>query len=356
MFISTVAGTGASGYSGDGGPATNASLNYPQGVMVDAAGNLFIANTSDNRIRKVGADGNITTVAGNGTEGYSGDGGTATNASLNLPSNVAMDASGNLFIADTFNCVIRKVDTNGTITTVAGNGPTLRAFPGFSGDGSPATNASLYETSGVAVDASGNLYLSDTVGNEAGFGFVRKVDTNGFITTIAGNGIHGYSGDGGAATNASMTWPYGVAVDASGNLFIADFYYPCVRKVGTNGIITTVTGKGTRGFSGDGGAATNASLWAPSGIAVDNSGNLFIADTGNGRIRKVNTNGIITTVAGGAMNDHGDGVVATNTTLNTPYDVAVDAADNLFIADTYNQRVRLVNSPQWPKRNCRGCR
>ncbi len=351
MFISTAAGNGSPGYSGDGGPATNASLNDPHGMMLDAAGNLFIADTSNNRIRKVGIDGNITTVAGNGTNGYSGDGGAATNASLNSPIGVVADASGNLFIADSLNSVIRKVDTNGLITTVAGNGTV-----GHSGDGSQATNASLYYTHGMAVDTAGNLFLSEGYNFDAGFGFIRKVNTNGIITTVAGNGTNiyinysGNVGDGGPATNAFLTQPYGLAVDGSGNLLIADAGQgnDRVRKVNTNGIISTIAGTGNLGFSGDNGAASNATLASPLGVTVDNFGNLFIADAGNSRIRKVSTNGIITTVAGGGRYNLGDGGMATNATLNVPIGVAVDAAGNLFIADSYNHRIRRVNSPQWP--------
>lgn len=347
MMISTVAGNGSQGYSGDGGPVTNASLSFPSDVVVDAAGNLFIADSSNNRIRKIGTDDNIATVAGNGTNGYSGDGGPATNASLSYPAGVAMDNAGNLFIADNGKCVIRKVDASGIITTFAGNG----TF-GHSGDGGPATNASLYYTHGVAVDAGGNVFFSEGYNSDGTFGFVRKVDTNGIITTVAGNGTNSFSsnvGDGDPATNATLTEPYGLAVDSSCNLFIADAGQgnDRVRKVNTNGIISTIAGTGNLGSSGDNGPATNATL-VPLGVTVDNFGNLFIADAG-GRIRKVSTNNIITTVAGnGATGYSGDGIIASNTSLYWPHGVAVDAAGNLFIADTYNQRIRMVNSSQWP--------
>jgi sugar lactone lactonase YvrE len=334
-IITTVAGGGS---GGDGGPATNANVN-PYGVAVDASGNLFIADTGDQRIRKVSTNGIITTVAGNGAGSYSGDGGPATNASLNAPYGVAVDASGNLFIADNLNSCIRKVSTNGIITTVAGNGTW-----GYSGDGGPATNAQLHFPDGVAVDASGNLFIADS-GNQR----IRRVDTNGIITTVAGNGSGGYSGDSGAATKASLHAPYHMAVDASGNLFIADLYNSRVRKVSTSGIITTVAGNGTWGYSGDGGAATNASLADPVGVAVDASGNLFIADYTKGRIRMVSTDGIITTVAGnGSASYSGDGGKAISASLYYPHDVAVDASDNLFIADTYNNRIRKVIPNQGP--------
>jgi sugar lactone lactonase YvrE len=225
----------------------------------------------------VSTSGTITTFAGNGTQGFSGDGGPATSAGLSYPGGVAVDAAGNLYIADTSNHRVRKVSTSGTITTVAGNG----TF-GFSGDDGPATNATLSYPTEVAVDAVGNLYIADT-GNLR----VRKVSASGTITTVAGNGIYGFSGDGGPATNASLVIPRGVAVDAVGNLYIADYGNSRVRKVSSWGTITTVAGNGSPGFSGDGGPATSAALGYPRGVAVDAAGNLYIADTDNNRVRKV---------------------------------------------------------------------
>jgi len=287
-IITTVAGNGKGNYSGDGGAATNASLSCFS-VAVDGSGNLFVADGNNNRIRKVDTNGVITTLAGSGTPGHLGDGGAATNANLYQPTGVVVDGSGNLFIADHFHYLIRKVDTNGIITTVAGGG-----HNGL-GDGGAATNASLYQPSGVAVDALGNLFIADDYNSR-----IRKVDTNGIITTVAGNGTLSYCGDGGAATNACLNWPVGVTIDAFDNLFIADEFNNRVRKVDTNGIITTVAGGGHNGF-GDGDAATNAYFNLPYGVAVDASGNLLIADSINSRIRKVDTNGIITTVAGGGL-------------------------------------------------------
>src|SRR5208282_1432049 len=219
-IITTVAGNGTAGYSGDGGAATNAKLYWPSGVAVDATGNLFIADYVNNRVREVGANGIITTVAGGGSNGL-GDGGAATNAELYYPAGVAVDATGSLFIADEGSQRIRKVGSNGIITTVAGNGT-----QGYSGDGGAATNAELYLPTGVAVDASGNLFIVDSGNN-----VIRKVGTNGIIATVAGNGTGGYSGDGGAATTAELSFPKGVAVDATGNLFIADYYNNRIRKV-----------------------------------------------------------------------------------------------------------------------------
>jgi sugar lactone lactonase YvrE len=348
--ITTVAGYGLPGYSGDGGAATSASLNYPAGAAVDASGNLFIADFYNDRIRKVDANGIITTVAGNGTQGYSGDGGPATSASLNYPEGVSVDEIGNLFIADAGNNRVRKVDAKGVITTVAGNGTY-----GYSGDGRAATNARLSQICGVAVDPSGNLFIADLDNHD-----IRKVDVTGIITTMAGGGTN-FPGDGGAATNASLNYPNGVAVDASGNLFIADV--TSIRKVDVNGVITTVAGNGKYGYSGDGGAATNASLSPPIGVAVDASGNLFIADSGNFRIRKVDVNGIITTVAGNGPYGFrytgegfqpygffsGDGGAATNASLNYPNGVALDSSGNLFIADSGNNRIREVALNDFPK-------
>ena len=337
--VTTVAGGGTS-YPGDGGPATSAELQYPSRVAIDASGNLFIADQDNMRIREVGTDGIITTVAGNGTQGYSGDGGRATSAEFDFPCGVALDASGNLFIADGANSRIRKVGTNGIITTVAGNG--FNSGPGmgggYSGDGGPATSAELSWPGDVALDASGNLFIPDE-GNQR----IRIVGTNGIITTVAGNGTRGYSGDGGPASNAELNYPIDVAVDASGNLYIADQYNNRIRKVGTNGVITTVAGNGTQGYSGDGGPATSAELNQPEGVALDASGNLFIADFGNSRIRKVGTAGMITTVAGnGTPSYSGDGGPATSAELQYPSAVAVGASGNLFIADEFNMRIREV--------------
>jgi hypothetical protein len=349
-IITTVAGNGTTNFSGDGGAATDAGLNSPAGVLADASGNLFIADTLNQCVRKVGVNGIIMTVAGGGSPIYPsiGDDGAATNASLIIPTDMAVDSNGNLFILEAYmwrdgDNRIRKVNTDGIITTVAGGGTN-----GF-GDGGAATNAELFAT-GLALDAKGNLYIAESVADR-----VRKVDTNSIISAMAGNGTYGYfSGDGGPATNAGMYNPSTVAVDNSGNLFIADSGNNRIRKVNTNGIITTVVGKGPSGFgtgnySGDGGAATNASLNWPSNMAMDASGNLFIVDFFNQRIRKVDTSGIITTFAGnGTTNFLEDGGAATNASLNNPIDVALDTAGNLFIADNGNNRIRKVSNTRGP--------
>ncbi|HEY1718922.1 MAG TPA: hypothetical protein VGH42_11615 [Verrucomicrobiae bacterium] len=340
-IITTVAGDGAILYDGDGKTATTLNVNAFN-VALDANGILFIADSSNTRVRKVDANGIMTVVAGKSfTQNYGGDGGQATNASINYPYGVAFDAIGSMFIADNGNNRIRKVDTNGIITTVAGIGAGNGA-QNISGDGGSATNAVVSWPWDVTADAQGNYYIAD-YGNR----LIRKVDTNGIITTVAGNGTYGYSGDGGAATNATMTSPHRILVDATGNLFISDYSNNRIRKVDTNGIITTVAGNGTAGYSGDGGAATNAALHWPYGVAEDMAGNLFIADSQNNVIRKVDTNGIITTEVGtGTQGFSGDGGAPTNAMLNNVYGVAVSAAGNLFIADYGNARVRKVGRIQ----------
>ena len=313
--ISTVAGNGPAGYTGDGVLATNTGLDLPKSVAIDSTGNLYIADTSNGRLRMVGTTGIISTLL----------------SGLDLPKGVAVDALGNIYIANTDNNIILKLATNGSQTQVAGNGGY-----GFSGDGGRATSAQLRYPQGVSVDSAGDLYIADYNNNR-----IRRVGTNGVITTVAGNGTAGYFGDGAAATNAGLYDPSAVALDALGNLYIADAGNRCVRKVYTNGIISTVAGNGTSGFSGDGGAAVRAELNNPSGLAFDAYGNLFIADTGNERIRLVGTNGFITTVAGNGLVGHsGDGGVARSAELDAPSGLAFDASGNLFIADTSNSRIR----------------
>ncbi|MCA1570317.1 MAG: SMP-30/gluconolactonase/LRE family protein, partial [Chloroflexi bacterium] len=338
--ITTVAGTGTRGFSGDGGPATAANLNNPTGLVLDAAGNLFIAERDGNRVRRVDAlTGVITTVAGTGTGGFGGDGGPATAARLHHPHGLALDSSGNLFIADQGNQRIRRVDAaTQEITTVAGNGTV-----GFGGDGGPATSAQLAAPDDVAVDSSGDLFIPDRNNDR-----IRRVDASTQeITTVAGNGTAGYGGDGGLATAASLQRPRSVALDASANMFVADTSNYRVRRVDrATGIITTVAGNGTPTLGGDGGTAVRAQLALPIGVARDASGNLYIADASNHAIRRIDAaTGVITTVAGtGNGGFGGDDGPATSARLNVPNDVAVDSSGNLYIADTENRAVRKVDA------------
>jgi uncharacterized repeat protein (TIGR03803 family) len=336
--INTQAGNGTQGYSGDGGPATSAELSAPDGVAVDTSGNIYIGDLGNNRIRKVTVStGDISTVAGDGTGGYSGDGGPATKAELSSPEGLWVDASGNIYIADHTNSRIRKVTAStGIITTVAGNGTT-----GYSGDGGPATEAELCAPEDVTVDSAGNIYIADSCNSR-----IRKVTVStGIITTVAGDGTAGYSGDGGAATKAELDDPIGVGLDTSGNIYIGDFSNNRVRKVTVStGIITTVAGDGTNGYSGDGGPATSAELSFPGGVEVDSAGNIYIADYGNSRIRKVNAlNGDISTIAGdGTAGYSGDGGAATAAELDIPPALALDSVTNIYVADRGNNRIRAV--------------
>ena len=335
--ITTIAGTGVSGFGGDGGAAVQAGLSNPRGVAVDGVGNLYMADTGNHRIRKVDSTGTITTIAGTGVSGFGEDGGPAIQATLYYPRGVAVDSTGNLYIADTYNHRIRRVDLSGTITTIAGTGE-RSGF--FSGDGRPAVQAEFFGPVDVAVDSAGNVYIADSNNNR-----IRKVDSTGTITTIAGTGERGDRGDGGPAVEARITEPSGVALDSAGDLYIADAGNNRIRKVDSTGTITTIAGTGERYFGGDGGPANQAWLSKPSGVAVDGGGNLYIADTGNNRIRKVDSTGTITTIAGtrGGRID-GDGGPAVQAGLYSPMRVAVDGGGNLYIADIGNNRIRKVDS------------
>jgi trimeric autotransporter adhesin len=315
-IVTTIAGNGTKGFSGDGGPATAAQMNEPYEAKFDAAGNLYINDSLNGRLRKVDRNGIITTVAGGGNGGcFSGAGGPATSASLGEVFGLALDPAGNIYIATT-SCGVVKVDLNGILTV-------------FYGD----------FAYGMATDAAGNVYI-------AASGRIVKVDTRGSTSTVAGGGPN-YPGDGGPATQAELLLPNGVAVDAAGNLYIADWSDSRVRKVDTNGIITTVAGNGSPGFSGDGGQATQAELFQPDKVSVDAAGNIYISDSGNSRIRRVDTNGLIKTVAGGGnlLGNVGDGRPATQSEMSTG-GTAIDPSGMLYVADTYQYRIRKIDVSQ----------
>jgi sugar lactone lactonase YvrE len=353
-IIQTLAGDGTTGGSGNGGLATDANLAHPQGVFVDGSGNIFIAD--NNQIRKVvAASGIIQPVAGNGTYGYSGDGGPATQAELAGPQGVAVDKSGNIFISDSGNAVVREVvAATGIIQTVAGNGTS-----GYSGDGGKATQAQLGSPDGLFVDSSGNIFIADPffytcyidpdgfpICLPGGGGTIREVDAKtGNIQTVAGNGTEGYSSDGGLATQTELDGPTAVFVDTSGNIFLADAGSNRIREVkAATGIIETVAGKGNPGHSGDGGLATQAELNQPTSVFVDASGDIFLADSGNNRIREVlAATGIIQTVAGnGTAGFSGDGGLATQAELAFPDSLVLDSTGDIVFVDSLNSRVRKL--------------
>ncbi len=340
--ITTVAGNTAWIYSGDGGQATQSSIFLPFGFAIDAAGDIFLADSSNNRIRRVDAvSGIISTVAGNGLIGFSGDGGPAVAATLSNPSSVALDAAGNLYIADSGNNLIRRIDAfTGIISTVAGT----RSLHGYSGDNGPAIAAALNTPNGLTVDIDGNLYIADT-GNNA----IRLVTAaTGIITTFAGNGAAALSGDNGPAANASLNNPWSVTLAPTGELYIADQNNHRIRMVSTSGIISTIAGTGVPGFSGDQGPAASAQLNVPASVAIDVAGNIYVADSGNNRVRKISgpsssQPGTITTIAGnGGLSFAGDNGPADQSGLYGPYTLALDGQGSLFVADVFHNRIRKV--------------
>ena len=381
-IIDTVAGSGrgrphhrypgnfVGSYGGDGGPAIEGDLNYPRDVAVDGSGNLYIADTGNHRVRRVDATGVISTVAGTGQRtddevhvggwigGYGGDGGPAVEAHLNYPTGVAVDGAGNLYIADTWNHLVRRVDAGGTISTVAGSGTGTGRERylnqgGYRGDGGPAIEARLNRPQDVAVDGSGNLYIADT-----GNGRIRRVDRSGIIATVAGNGVSDYRGDGGPAVEASFRGAVRIALDGLGNLYIADAGSDRIRRVDRSGIITTIAGIGHGRFSRLPGPANMAVLDNPSGVAADGLGNVFISDTWNNHIRRIDRMGIMTTIAG-TLNPlgypeedfGGDGGPAIRAGLGFPRGIAVSISGTVYFADRWNHRIRaLAKPPQAPTR------
>jgi hypothetical protein len=336
---STFAGNGGFTSLGDGGAATAAGLKLPYGIAVDGAGNAYIADSGEYRIRRVdAATHDISTYAGNGTESYTGDGGPATSATMGTPVGIALDGAGNLYFADSTEHVVRKVDAvTQTISTVAGTGT-----HGSSGDGGPATSALLYAPYGVTLDASGNLFIADTANAR-----IRRVDAvTHIITTVAGDGsVSATLGDGGPATSASLNQPYGVAFDPAGDLYIADAGNNRIRRVdATTLVITTAAGNGTAGFAGDSGDPTQAELYFPSSITFDPAGNLYIADTQNNRIRKIDDNIIYTFLGNGNGKYGGDGGSALLAGIYGPYFVYLDANGDLFVGDYFDNRIREVAS------------
>ena len=338
--ITTLAGTGVAGFSGDGGSAASAELSFPTSVSTDAMGNVYITDRGNHRIRKIdAATGLISTIAGTGTPGFSGDGGPAINAQLRAPHDLHADVAGNVYIVDYANHRIRKIDVaTGTISTIAGTGAI-----GSSGDGGPATVARFYYPTGINADAAGNLYIADQYNNS-----IRKIDAaTGIISTIAGTGAPGFSGDGGLATAAQLHYPHDVNIDTAGNVYIADNMNNRIRKVdAVTGIISTIAGTGAIGSLGDGGPATAAQLNRPTRVSVDASGALYITNYYAHKIRKIDAaTGIINTLAGtGVSGFSGDGVPASTTRLHLPNDVHVDAVGNIYIADAANNRIRKIGS------------
>jgi serine/threonine protein kinase, bacterial len=333
--MTTYVGTGSSGFSGDGGKATEARLNVPAGLAFDKRGNLYIADRNNNRIRKVDTRGTITTIAGTGTAGFSGDGGPATQAQINLPSGIALDGKGNLFFSDRSNNRIRVIDSKGNIRTYAGSGK-----DGFRGDNGPALKASIDRPFGIALDKKGNLYIADRRNNR-----VRKVNTQGIITTVAGDGGYFMMGDNGPAYRASIAGPTGVVVDDQGTLYIADRENNRIRAVDSQGMISTVVGTGQQDYNGDSEVARDTNLHLPFGVALNPDGKLLVIDRSHYRIRSVDLKrGTVKTVAGnGRKMFAGDGGPATGATLSFPHGIAVDKEDNVLISDKGHYRIRKIS-------------
>ncbi len=332
-ILTNYAGSGSGAYSGDGGPATLAALGTPNGATIDNAGNIYVGDAIHHLIRKIDPSGTISTIAGLGAVGYSGDGGPATAAAV-CTGDLATDDAGNVYIADHTNYAIRKINTAGIITTIAGTGTT-----GFSGDGGPATAAQITTADGITVDRTGNVYFTQMNGR------IRKIDAAGIITTIAGTGVNGFSGDGGPATAAQLYVPNGICTDPAGNVYVADLSNNRIRKINTAGIISTIAGGATSGYAGDGGMATQASLSSPSDVAINAFGDIYIVDRYNYVIRKINSAGIISTVAGNGVNGCPTfGVPATATSID-PYYLFFNSSLELFTSTPSCNHIDKISIP-----------
>lgn len=331
--IDAFAGTGEQGFHGDGGPATQAHFRGPGGIAVDAAGNVYVADANNRRVRRIDTSGMITTVAGNGEQGSAGDGGPATEAQLNVPTDIALDAGGNLYVAEAVGNRVRKIDATGKINTVAGTG-----VQGSEGDGGPAVEAQLNRPLTMTVDAEGNIFIGEYNGYR-----VRRVDLEGTITTIAGTGIKGGGGDGGPATAAQLNYISGLAVDALGNVYVSDMNEARIRIISSTGRINTIAGTGVQGFSGNRGTALEAQLETPGGLALDAAGNLFLTEFWAGRLRRIDSAGIITTIAGTSQQlSNGDMGLAIDAALDRPIRIATDSDGNLYVSEGYADRIRIL--------------
>lgn len=340
QVITTIAGTpGRSGSSGDGGAAVNALLSRPFSLAIDNNGQLLIGDWHNRIIRKVSLSGVISPFAGNYSGGYSGDNGSAIKAKINTPYDIAVGPDGIVYFVDLGNEVIRSIDKQGIIRTVAGTGRAGNGEP-FIGDGGPATAAPLFDVTSLAVAPTGEIYFTETAKNS-----IRMVDRQGIIHTICGQGMRapGYNGDGGLAMRATLYNPMGIAVDKNGNIFVADLSNHVIRRINSAGIVSTIAGNGQLGYSGDGGPATAARLNRPFGIAIDDAGNLFISEEENHVIRKITTAGVISTIAGtGDEGYSGDGGPAVKARLSLPHRLAIDRDGTIYIADTNNHTVRKI--------------
>ena len=333
QVITTIAGTGVAGFSPDGSVATASPINYARDVIVDPAGNVYFTDCNNNRVRKINTSGILSTIAGNGTAGYTGDGGPATAATLNGPYGLAFGISGNIIVVDYSNQVVRQISSTGIITTIAGTG-----VAGYSGDGGAATLAKLWIPTYVCVDNVGNVYITDNQNQR-----IRKVNTSGIISTYVGTGVGGFSGDGGAATAAKIHSPGQIKIDNSGTLYLADCSNSRIRKVSAAGIINTIAGNGTSGFTGDAGPATMAEI-NPLALAIDYTGDIYISDgTSQQRVRRIDGTGVINTVGGnGIAGFSGDGGPATAAELDAVDGLFCNSVGNLFFADAFNYRVRRI--------------